>query len=149
MYRVTPPLRVLAERIIAHDAKGLSRKKQVTVFLAVNKLRPHLVALMGNGGYRALVMRALVLVSVEVAWLRTVRVADDGTLDRIDEAATKPGEIMQGRVVLMAQVLGLLIAFIGESLMLRLVREIWPRLPRAYLHVSETSPQPPETRLKT
>jgi hypothetical protein len=37
----------------------------------------------------------------------------------------------------MAQLLGLLIAFIGESLMLRLVREIWPRLPIADLNASK------------
>ena len=140
MNRVTPKTRILAGRIIAYGAKGFksSRKKQSSVFPATDKLRPHLATLMGNGGYRALLMRALALASVEVAWLRTVRVAADGTLEGLDEPVPPAGpeEILEGRVVLMAQVLGLLVAFIGESLMLRLVREIWPRLPLGDLNAS-------------
>jgi hypothetical protein len=34
-------------------------------------------------------------------------------------------ELFEGRVVLLAQLLGLLVAFIGENLTLRLVREVW------------------------
>jgi hypothetical protein len=37
-------------------------------------------------------------------------------------------DIFEGRVVLLAQLLGLLVAFIGEDLTLRLVREVWPKL---------------------
>ncbi len=75
--------------------------------------------------------------SVEVAWLRTVRVAEDGTLG-LDERAplAAPEEILEGGVVLVARLLELLIAFIGESLMLRLLREIWPRLPVGNLNAS-------------
>ena len=133
-------MRVLAERIIAYDAKGFksSRKKQAAAFPVIHKLRPHLATLMGNGGYRALLMRALVLASVEVAWLCTVRVAADGTLGLNEpEPPAGPEEILEGRVVLVAQLLGLLVAFIGESLMLRLVREIWPRLPLGNLNTSK------------
>jgi hypothetical protein len=32
-------------------------------------------------------------------------------------------------VVLLAQLLGLLVAFIGENLTLRLMREVWPKVP--------------------
>ena len=35
----------------------------------------------------------------------------------------------EGGVVLIAQLLGLLVAFIGESLTVRLAREAWPKLP--------------------
>jgi hypothetical protein len=38
-------------------------------------------------------------------------------------------EFFEGRVVLLAQLLGLLVAFIGENLTLRLVREVWPKVP--------------------
>lgn len=141
MNRGTPKIRVLAERIITFDAKGFksSRVKQATAFPVAHKLRPHLATLMGNSGYRALLMRALTLASVEVAWLRTVRVAEDGTLGRLDETAPPAGaeEIFEGKVVLVAQLLGLLAAFIGESLMLQLVSEIWPRLALGDLNASE------------
>jgi len=141
MNRTTPKMRLLAERIIAYDAKGFksSRKKQPTAFAVIRKLHPHLATLMGNGGYRALLLRALALASVEVAWPRAVRVAADGTLEGLDEPESPAGleEILEGRVVLVAQLLGLLIVFIGESLMLRLVREIWPRLPLGNLNTSK------------
>ena len=141
MNRVTPKMRVLAERIIAYDSKRFKsfRRKQSTAFPVIHKLGPHLATLMGNGGYRALLLRALALASEEVAWLRTVRVAEDGTLVGLDEPAAPavPEEILEGWVVLVAQLFGLLIAFIGESLMLRLVREIWPRLPVGNLKASK------------
>jgi hypothetical protein len=34
----------------------------------------------------------------------------------------------EGRIVLVAQLLGLLMVFIGENLMLRMAREVWPKL---------------------
>ena len=40
-----------------------------------------------------------------------------------------PDEWFEGRVVLLAQLLGLMVAFIGENLTLRLVREVWPKAP--------------------
>jgi hypothetical protein len=36
----------------------------------------------------------------------------------------------EGSVVLVAQLLALLVAFIGENLTLRMVREVWPKLPQ-------------------
>jgi len=38
-------------------------------------------------------------------------------------------KFFEGRVVLLAQLLGLLVAFIGENLTIRLVREVWPKAP--------------------
>jgi hypothetical protein len=52
----------------------------------------------------------------------------DGTLERAEEQL-KADELFEGRVVLLAQMLGLLVAFIGEPLTLRLVREVWPQAP--------------------
>jgi hypothetical protein len=44
--------------------------------------------------------------------------------------------LSEGRVVLLAQLLGLLVAFIGESLTLRLVLEVWPKVPLEDLELS-------------
>ena len=86
---------------------------------------------MGNGGHRALLMRALALAGAEVPWLRDIRIASDGTLERPGPAdeSVDPDEAREGGVVLVAQLLGLLVAFIGERLTQQLVREIWPKLP--------------------
>ena len=85
---------------------------------------------MGNVGFRALLSRALALANADVPWLRAVHVKADGSLEGLDElgAQVDPDEIFQGCVVLLAQLLGLLVAFIGEDLTLRLVRDVWPKL---------------------
>jgi hypothetical protein len=99
-------------------------------FQVTNRLRPHLATLMGNGGFRALLTRALVLASAEVSWLRAVHVNGDGMLEGLEtaHARLKPGQFREGQVVLLAQLLGLLVAFIGPGLTSRLIAEIWPQL---------------------
>ena len=39
-------------------------------------------------------------------------------------------ELSRGSVELVAQLVGLLVAFIGEKLTLQLLLDIWPKLPR-------------------
>ena len=100
-------------------------------FPVSDKLRPYLSTLMGDGGFRALLSRALALATSEVPWLRAVQVKTDGTLEGLEEVHAKltPDEFHEGRVVLLAQLLGLMAAFIGEILTLLLIREVWPKIP--------------------
>lgn len=126
-------MRDLAERLVAYETKAnkSSRTKTLAAFLVGEKLRPDLAALMGNVGFRALLSRALALANAEVPWLRAVHVKADGSFEGLDEleAQVDPDEIFEGGIVLLAQLLGLLVAFIGEDLTLRLVREVWSKLP--------------------
>jgi hypothetical protein len=39
-----------------------------------------------------------------------------------------PAEFLEGRVVLLAQLIGLLVTFIGPSLTARIANEIWPQI---------------------
>jgi hypothetical protein len=57
-------------------------------------------------------------------------------LDELESEAD-PEEIAEGSVILLSQLLGLLVAFIGEDLTLRLVREIWPKVPLSDLDFSK------------
>ena len=133
MSRAPPPMRDFAERLIAYEMRGnkSSETKSPAAFHVCEKLGPHLTTLMGNAGFRALLLRALALANDEVAWLRAVHVQADGSLERLDDPAAHvgPHEIFEGSVVLLAQLLGLLVAFIGEILTLQLVLEVWPKLP--------------------
>ena len=133
MSRATPKMRDFAERLIAYEMKGnkSSQTKTAQVFLIGEKLRLHLTALMGKVGFRALLSRALVLANAEAPWLRAVHVKADGSFGGLDELGGQvgPEKITEGSVVLLAQMLGLLVAFIGGSLTLRLVREMWPKIP--------------------
>jgi hypothetical protein len=126
-------MRGLARRLIAYEARGnrLSETKSTVAFPVCEKLRPHLATLVGNAGYRALLARALALAHAEVSWLRAVQVKADGSLDAPAElhARVDPKQFVEGSVVLDAQLLGLMVAFIGENLTLRLVREVWPKVP--------------------
>ena len=125
-------MRDFAERLIAYETtkNKSSETKTRAAFLVGEKLRPQLAALMGNVGFCALISRALALTSAEVPWLRAVHVNTGGSFEGLDElgAQVDPDEIFEGCVVLLAQLLGLLVAFIGENLTLRLVREVWPKL---------------------
>ena len=130
--RATPKMRNFARRLIAHETRESksSGTKIPVPFPVVGKLLPHLTILMGTGGVRALLSRALALAGAEVPWLRGLHIKADGTLEGLDELEAKvdPEEFAEGRVVLLAQLLGLLVAFIGEILTLRLAKEVWPKV---------------------
>jgi hypothetical protein len=122
-------MRSVAKRLMAYETPRRESSKLAS-FHAVDKLRGHLAALMGNGGFRALLSRALVLATAEVPWLRALQVEADGALEGLGatHARLDPAEFLEGKVVLLAQLLGLLVAFIGPSLTSRLVSEVWPQI---------------------
>ncbi len=131
MSRATPQMRNFAKRLMTYETLGnKSSQTQIpAAFQVSEKLRPHLATLMGNAGFRALLSRALAVANAEVPWLRAVHVKADGSLEGLEElhAQLDPDEFLEGRVVLLAQLLGLLVAFIGENLTLRIVREVYPK----------------------
>ena len=126
-------MRQTAERLMDYETKGCESagKKIAAACLTTEKLRPQLTMLMGRAGYRALLSRSLVLANAEVDSLLVMHVNADGTLEGLDALETQfdPEEICMGCTVLLAHLLGLLVAFIGEHLTLQLVREVWPELP--------------------
>ncbi|HEY5297996.1 MAG TPA: hypothetical protein VIK59_08720 [Verrucomicrobiae bacterium] len=102
-------------------------KKLPAAWLVVEQLRPYFTTLMGNAGFRALLARALALAAGEVPWLGAVQVQADGSLAGFEGLEpVDPEDIAEGGVVLIAQLLGLLVAFIGENLTLQMMRELWP-----------------------
>ena len=141
MSRATPQMRDFAERLIAYETGGneSSAAKSPAAFPVCEKLRPHLATLMGNTGVRSLFLRALAQAGAEVSSLRAVQVKPDGSLAGLDnfEAQPDPEELAKGSVALVAQLLGLLVAFIGEKLVLRIVCDVWPKLALIDLNLSE------------
>ena len=126
-------MRSFAKRLI--DSEALSNTSSAAqaaeVSPVIDKLRPHLATLMGDGGVRALLSRALVLATEEVSWLDAVQVNADGGLEGFEALGWQldQSEFVLGRVVLLAQLLALLVAFIGPNLTSRLLSEIWPQIP--------------------
>ena len=74
--------------------------------------------------------RALALAREEVPWLRAVRARTDGSLEKLTEghAQVDREKALEGRIVLLAQLLGLIGTFIGEDLTMQLIRDAWPKL---------------------
>ena len=128
MNRASPKLRIYAERLIANEMSqnASSTSKTTAAFVVIEKLGPHFGALMGAAGFRALLSRALVLATAEVAWLSDLKVEADGLIEGLNEleAQANPEEIAAGGIVLLARLLGLLVTFIGEDLTLQLLSNI-------------------------
>ena len=124
-------MRNLAKRLMAYETGGnkSSETQNQVAFHCCEKLRPRLATLMGDAGFRAFLSRALA--SSEVRWLRAVHVKADGSLEGLEDlhAQLSPTEFFEARVIVLAQLLGSLVAFIGEDLALHLVREVWPNVP--------------------
>jgi hypothetical protein len=129
MNRATPKMQAFAERLIAAEAMG-SNETVANVLPAfggvVGKLRQPLASLTGEAGFRSLLSRALALARDDVRWLRAVHVKADGSLECPDLAQLGKAEIARGEAALVAQLLALLVTFIGEPLTLRLVENVWP-----------------------
>ena len=143
MNRASPKLRDFAERLISVGVikSKSSASKPPAVFAVLDKLRPCLAQVLGDLGFRAVLLRALAKANANVAWLRAVHVKSDGSLEDLDELEAKldPKQIAEGRVVLLAEFFGLLVELIGERLVLQLVRTAMPNVSKDDLYFSKGS----------
>ena len=130
MRQPPPTARALAARLLA--AAELQRAPTLAAAgVSLDRLRAQLEPLVGVAGFRALVSRALALARREADGLDGVTVAANGSLDGLDEAerAVAPGERAAAAAAVLSQVLGLLVAFVGEDLTTRLVSKACPDAP--------------------
>ncbi len=128
MRHATPRMREFAKRLIAHESATKPGPTELTAALLVcNRLRPHLATLMGNIGFKALLSRALALAAAKSR--RSSPCTSMPTAHSSASGRSRRGQPPEGGVVLVAQLLGLLVTFIGEDLTLRTVREVWPKAP--------------------
>lgn len=121
----TSTTRELAQRLLdgeAVEAETANAEAQA-VCRVCDKLRRSLTTLAGAAGFRSLLARALAMATKESPLLAACEVNADGSLQGLN------GEAAQSGAVLIAQLLRLMITFIGESLTLRLLHDIWPDLP--------------------
>lgn len=132
MNSATPKLKEIAQRLLTHDATfgKHAGTKEAEVFRVCEKLRGPLSRLTGVGGFRLLLSRALALAGKEISWLRALHINADGSLEGLEKLEVKPDprEIVEGEVVVVSQLLGLLLTFIGPALTAGLLHEIWPKM---------------------
>lgn len=125
----SPAIKNLARQLIALEVSQEPSFGQIGAALqACDKLRVPLAKLAGIGGFRSLMARAMALATEEAPSLKSVLVRPDGSLEGFNAAQlhqdSNPG--VDPGVVVVAQLLGLLVTFIGEPLTLRFVRDAWP-----------------------
>jgi hypothetical protein len=125
-----PESRYLAQRLLSYeaDAGKNSETSESATFRVCAKLRKPLITLAGAAGFRSLLSRALTLAMIEVPSLSTVQVAADGSLQGLDELEPRidKDQFKEGGAILIAQLIALLLTFIGEGLTLRMVQDVWP-----------------------
>jgi len=128
MNTATPAMRNLARRLLVLEAARAPAGDVVgPAVRSCEKLRVPLVKLAGAAGFRSLLARALALAKAETAGLQAVAVRPDGVLDGFESAMRAQGATDgEAGVVIVAQLLGLLVTFIGEPLTRQLVYEAWP-----------------------
>jgi len=120
----------LAQRLLTYEAVAGENSEPVesAAFRVCAKLRRPLITLAGVAGFRSLLSRALTLARAEAPSLSVVQVAPDGSLKGLDEVEPQidKEQARDGGVILIAQLVGLLLTFIGKGLTLRLVQDVWP-----------------------
>ena len=128
----TPPaIQDLARGLLAREPEGgePSHGDMGRAVRACEKLRVPLTKLIGVAGFASLLSRAMALAKRQAPSLEGLRVEADGSLAGFNEVQQDSGAAEAARhagVVLVAELLGLLVTFIGQPLTLTVVREAWP-----------------------
>lgn len=133
MIHASPEMRDFIGRVIALEMNECVTSGSATpvAFIVCEKLRPQWANLMGTIGFRTLLARALKVACAEVPWLCAVQVRADGSLEAAGEmdGCMDANVMAAGSEVLVIELLALLGEFIGETLALRLMHDMWPQLP--------------------
>jgi hypothetical protein len=90
------------------------------------RLRRHLGSAVGVDGFHALASRALALAKSESPQLSAVQITASGALRGLGEveSQTDADEDGEAGIILIAQLLGLFLAFLGEATTLRLIEDL-------------------------
>jgi hypothetical protein len=120
--------RDLARSLIANeaDASETSLQTESATVRVYEKLRRQLGAPVGIDGFRALASRALALAKSQSPRLSTVQVTANGGLRGLGEveSQTDTDEHGEAGIILIAQLLGLFLTFLGEATTLRLIEDL-------------------------
>ncbi len=134
----TSSMRDLAHRLLAASQTG-AYPHVSDVAAVIQRLRISLSKFAGDAGFVSLLRRAVAMASADVPSLQNVKIGMDGRLDGDEQIGAELGTGALGgaaAVAITAHLLGLLVAFIGEPLTVRLLRESWPDT-----HISFKNPE--------
>ena len=143
----TALFRDIARRLLAVESDDLHSPPNVRQAVQVlDRLRASLTRLAGSDAFASLLRRSLALTQSKFPAASVLWINDTGSLEGLDALAEgKPSASVaapcdaldpqcEAAVMIIAELLGLLVIFIGRALTLRLVREAWPDASLDELH---------------
>ena len=120
--------RELARRLVASeaDASTTSLHTEPATVRVYESLRRQLGSPVGVDGFQALASRALALAKSQSPRLSAVQVTANGGLQGLGEAESQTDSEEDGEagIILIAQLLGLFLTFLGEATTLRLIEDL-------------------------
>jgi len=124
MEKPSQTIRELASRLIAAEASAGTGPDVHGATLVCEKLQLSLTRLAGADAFSALMRRSLALSRAEIPALKDVKVGPEGCVVGLD-LVTAGGGSESGTTVT-ANLLWLLVTFMGEPVAMRLVTDVWP-----------------------
>jgi hypothetical protein len=123
---VTPELAVSVRKLVAADSAAHGAQ-------VCEQLSQHLARIIGDSGVRTLLARSASLTSARFPWLATVipRTASAGSPSaalRVAMESQDPQAASEAFVGVLTTFVELLTRLIGDALVARLLRELWPDL---------------------
>jgi hypothetical protein len=110
------------------DASATSRQNKPATLRVYERLRQQLGAPVGADGFQALASRALALARSESPRLSAVEITANGGLRGLGEVESQAGadadEDGEAGIILIAQLLGLFLTFLGEATTLGLIEDL-------------------------
>ena len=118
--------RDLARSLVASevDASTTSLAAEPATVRVYERLRRPLGAPVGVDGFQALASRALALARSQSPLLNGVQVTANGALRGLGEVESQADEDGEAGILLIAQLLGLFLTFLGEATTLRLIEDL-------------------------
>jgi hypothetical protein len=120
--------RELARNLVASEAGAHTdtRQSEPATVRVYERLRRQLGAPVGADGFQALASRALALAKSESPRLKTVQVMANGGLRGLGEVESEVNQEEDGEagIILIAQLLGLFLTFLGEATTLHLIEDL-------------------------
>lgn len=126
----------LAKVVVAAEAGDPSSAKDLAAAgkRICDRLTEHLARLVGQGGMRTLLARSLTLTRGAFPWVASVGPSSAESPGEVLQACLEGQDVATAREALttfVALFIGLLGRLIGDSLVARLLQELWPALPGA------------------
>ncbi len=126
MEKPSQTIRELASRLIAAEASAGTGPDVHGPTLVCEKLQVSLIRFAGVDAFTTLIRRALAMSREEIPALKNVKVGPKGCVERLDLVAADGG--IESGAAIIANLLWLMVTFIGEDLAMRLVKDVWPDL---------------------